>query len=80
MVSRRNQQQKSTSPKSMPASAVTGRDPITEEHIRFHAYMLFQERQRAGVPGDPVSDWLRAQSELNQAAPQAGKLVSREAR
>lgn len=71
MATPRKQQEKKVNVKSKPISDVTGRDSTTEERIRFHAYMLFQERQRAGVPGDPVSDWLRAQSELSQAVRQA---------
>jgi hypothetical protein len=68
MATARSQRQKRIDAKSMAVSDVTGRDSPTEEGIRFHAYMLYQERQRAGAPGDPVSDWLRAESELSQAA------------
>jgi hypothetical protein len=70
MATARNQRQKRIDAKSMAVSDVTGRDSLTEEGIRFHAYMLYQERQRTGAPGDAVSDWLRAQSELAKATRQ----------
>ncbi len=67
MATLQNQREKKMNPKSMPLSAVTGRDSVSEERIRFRAYLLFEERQRAGMPGDSVSDWLHARRELNQA-------------
>jgi hypothetical protein len=36
----------------------------TEEQIRQRAYQIFMSRQREGVPGDPISDWARAEQEL----------------
>jgi hypothetical protein len=35
-----------------------------EEQVRQRAYQIFLSRQREGVPGDPVSDWVRAEQEL----------------
>jgi hypothetical protein len=58
---------KESSPKSMPVTAVTGREAITEERIRMRAYQCFQERQRAGLPDDPVANWLQAERELKTA-------------
>jgi len=64
MATPRKQQEKSTKPKSMPVSDVTGHDAMTEERIRFHAYLLFQDRQQRGRAGDAMGDWLRAEREL----------------
>jgi hypothetical protein len=64
MATSRKQQEKRTNPKSMLGSDVTGRHPISEEHIRFHAYMLFQDRLRHGRSGDALADWLQAEREL----------------
>jgi hypothetical protein len=67
MAIRRNQTQKAGNSKSMPATAATGMSPALAERVRFQAYLLFEERQHAGVPGDAVSDWLRAERELSAA-------------
>ena len=64
MESPRNQRRKESMPRSMATTAVMGVDPIIEERIRFHAYLLFQERQRTGAPGDALSDWCRAEHNL----------------
>jgi len=69
MATRRNQTRTASNPKSIPVTAATGMGPTIEERIRRRAYLLFEERQHAGVPGDPVSDWLRAERELS-ATPQ----------
>jgi hypothetical protein len=65
MASRRNQTQTAGDPKSMPLAVATGMGPNVEERVRLHAYLLFEERQHAGIPGDPAADWLRAECELN---------------
>jgi hypothetical protein len=39
---------------------------VVEERIRQRAYELSRERERLGVPGDAVADWLRAEQELRQ--------------
>jgi hypothetical protein len=65
MATRRNQPQKADNPRSLPVTDAVGISPTIEEHVRSQAYLLFEERQRAGVPGDAVSDWLRAERELN---------------
>ncbi len=36
----------------------------TEEQIRKRAYQIYLSRLREDVPGDPVSDWVRAEQEL----------------
>lgn len=36
----------------------------SEEEIRERAYLIYQER--AGIPGDPVSDWLQAKRNLSE--------------
>lgn len=36
----------------------------SEQQVRERAYRIYQARMREGVPGDPVSDWLRAEQEL----------------
>jgi hypothetical protein len=68
METPRSQKQNASLPKSMPAGAVMGVNPLTEENLRFRAYMLFRERERTGTPGDALSDWCRAQRELRPAA------------
>ncbi len=47
-----------TEPAPKPAARTT------EEQIRQRAYQIFLSRTREGVPGDPVSDWVRAEQEL----------------
>jgi hypothetical protein len=37
----------------------------THEEIALRAYQIYLERN--GAPGDPHSDWLRAEAELNDA-------------
>ena len=70
MAIRPNQTRTAGNPKSMPVTAVVGRDPNREERVRVRAYLLFEARQHAGVPGDPVSDWLCAERELKAVARQ----------
>ena len=60
----RSQQPKASSPKTMPTAEVTGRAPVSEEHIRQHAYQLFESRQQRGLAGDAIGDWLQAEREL----------------
>ena len=43
---------------SQPMPAATP----AEEQIRARAYQFYLER--GGAPGDPVADWIRAESEL----------------
>jgi hypothetical protein len=45
-------------------SATSPRTRYTDEQIRHRAYEIFLSRQREEVPGDPVSDWVRAEQEL----------------
>ncbi len=47
-----------------PESASLPRARNTEEQVRHRAYEIFLSRQREEVPGDPVSDWMRAEQEL----------------
>ena len=35
-----------------------------EEQIRLRAYRIYLSRLREDVPGDPASDWMRAEQEL----------------
>ena len=37
-----------------------------EEVIRIIAYRIYQERQRLGIPGDALSDWLKAEEEYKK--------------
>ena len=37
-----------------------------EEVIRIIAYRIYQERQRLGIPGDALSDWLKAEKEYKE--------------
>ena len=73
MATRRNQTRKAGEPKSVPVSDVVGTGPTIEERVRFQAYLLFEERQHAGITGDAVSDWLRAERELSAVAHQLQK-------
>ncbi|MCW5756806.1 MAG: DUF2934 domain-containing protein [Phycisphaeraceae bacterium] len=45
--------------------------PVREQEIRTRAYYLYEERVRAGSHGDALSDWLRAESEVESAADHA---------
>lgn len=67
MATRRNQTRTASNPNSMPVTDAMDMGSTVEERVRFQAYLLFEERQHAGVPGDPVSDWLRAERELSAA-------------
>ena len=67
MASRPNQGRPASIAKSIPVTTVTGTVPTSEERVRRRAYLLYEKRQRAGVPGDAVSDGLCAERELNAA-------------
>ena len=51
-----------------PTPGTPGTQPeparYTEEQIRMRAYQIYLSRLREDVPGDPASDWLRAEQEL----------------
>jgi hypothetical protein len=47
-----------------PESAPMHRARATEEQIRQRAYEIYLSRIREDVPGDPATDWLRAEQEL----------------
>lgn len=55
---------KSTSP-SKTRTARTKKSKPTQEEIALRAYHIYLERN--GAPGDPHSDWLRAEAELTVA-------------
>jgi hypothetical protein len=55
----------------MPVTDAMDMGPTVEERVRFQAYLLFEERQHAGIAGDAVSDWLRAERELSAASRQS---------
>lgn len=38
--------------------------PVSEQRIRERAYRIYEARRKEGVPGDPVTDWVRAEQEL----------------
>ena len=44
----------------------TGGARSLDERIRERAYQIYMSRLREGVPGDPVTDWLRAEQELRR--------------
>ncbi|UCG33760.1 MAG: DUF2934 domain-containing protein [Phycisphaerales bacterium] len=46
------------------AAAASTSTRITQQRIRRRAYEIYRERQRLGLPGDPASDWLRAEKQL----------------
>jgi hypothetical protein len=56
-------------PKTKPAAAQKAntsrakKTAPTHEEISFRAYQIYLERN--GAPGDPHSDWLRAEAELS---------------
>jgi Protein of unknown function (DUF2934) len=54
-----------------PKRAAKPKTPPTQEEIAIRAYHLYLER--AGAPGDPMEDWLRAEQELLQAATKNGR-------
>jgi len=49
-----------------PESAPSSRSRYTDEEIRHRAYEIYLSRLREEVPGDPVSDWVRAEQELRR--------------
>ena len=73
MATRGNQTRKAGEPKAARVSDVVGTGPTIEERVRFQAYLLFEKRQHAGITGDAVSDWLRAERELSAVAHQLQK-------
>lgn len=48
---------------SKPKTARAKKSQPTHEDIALRAYHIFLERN--GAPGDPHSDWLQAEAELN---------------
>ncbi|KND48083.1 MAG: hypothetical protein AB201_00585 [Parcubacteria bacterium C7867-006] len=46
-------------------------------HIRVRAYYLSLERQRLGLPSNPVADWCQAEAEFGLAPNRVSELVSR---
>ena len=58
---------KATTPRTRtrrtPAPDAAPLEQPGDDRIRERAYQFFIER--GGTPGDPVADWLRAESELN---------------
>lgn len=42
--------------------------PITAEQIALRAYYLAEKRQKKGLPGNPNSDWLEAEAQLQTEA------------
>lgn len=56
------QRQPTPSVRTEPAPKPAPRS--TDEQVRQRAYQIFLSRQREGVPGDPISDWVRAEQEL----------------
>ena len=53
-------------PGSRPESASGTEARYSEEQIRMRAYQIYLSRVREDVPGDPASDWLRAEQELRR--------------
>ncbi len=47
-----------------PGGTPFGRASEREEHVRHAAYFRFLERQRNGVPGDELGDWVHAEEDL----------------
>jgi hypothetical protein len=52
--------------------------PVTQEDVARRAYEISQERASTGAPGDPLSDWARAQQELSQASAPPGPVTQGE--
>jgi hypothetical protein len=59
-----NRKPASANPRTRRLSAAAPNASSMEGQIREYAYRIFLSRQREGVPGDPVTDWLRAEKEL----------------
>lgn len=52
-----------------PAPVPAALDTCTPDDIRCRAYEIYQERSACGCEsGDPVSDWLQAEMELDDAS------------
>ena len=39
---------------------------VTEEDVRRKAQEIYEKRVQEGIPGDPHSDWLKAESQLKK--------------
>jgi hypothetical protein len=70
MTTRQTQTRAGGNSNSMPLAAVISTSSTIEERLRLQAYLLFEKRQHASVPGDAVSDWLRAERILDAKARQ----------
>lgn len=65
-------QRRSESPSPPGAGRAIGEEThieITPDRIRLRAYEIYEARN--GAPGDALSDWVRAEGELNGADPDA---------
>ena len=54
-----------------PKTTHAKKSPPTHEEISKRAYEIFLERN--GAPGDPHSDWLRAEAELSATPKRASR-------
>jgi hypothetical protein len=52
--------------------------PVDHGAVRARAYELYVERSRNGESGDELSDWVRAERELNGANPERGESLLRD--
>ena len=52
------------SPGTRPETVSGAEARTREEQIRMRAYQIYLSRLREDVPGDPATDWLRAEQEL----------------
>lgn len=58
-----------SSPKTTTKARTAAKAP-THEDIALRAYHLYLERN--GAPGDPLEDWVRAESQLKQVTAKPG--------
>ena len=61
-------------PMRVPAPTATAREVKPSiEQVRSRAYELYQQRSRAGRPGDSTTDWLEAERQLRLTPPNSGR-------
>jgi hypothetical protein len=73
MATRRIKTRAASEPVSVPVADAVSRDSAVEERVRIHAYQLFERRQNTSIPGDALTDWLRAERYLTAIARQFQK-------
>ena len=60
---------RASSPRKKPTTRKTSatkeeKSRVSDEAIRIRAYLISEQRERVGIPGDANSDWIEARRQL----------------